>query len=261
MTQNLQDYAQQLVNISISDDEGIIDYSPMKQSNFQNVLTQGQPSGKKSLAASVKPKSTASKSTKKSSGIKSTKDRAKEMKEQFEEQAKQLKWYQEEYQRLKDQKKYLKEEKTQYLLTINTYKTKLEQSIGNEKKLHQQLNEQMNVTRQALKQSSDAQITLEQNKQNYLQQQQMEDLVRQRQKEELEYQYQKKLDQSVKQAIADAECKYELRIQQMNKELDVLRIENIELHKRLMQNETNKKHIYVQSELDQLKTKYLTTKG
>ncbi|CAD8104093.1 unnamed protein product [Paramecium sonneborni] len=263
MTQNLQDYAQQLVNISISDEEDLVNCSPIRQSNYQTVVTQGQPSAKKSIANSVKgqAKSTTSKTTKKQSGVKSTKDKTKEMKEQFEEQAKQLKWYQEEYQRLKDQKKQLKEEKTQYLLTINTYKTKLEQSIGNEKRLHQQLNEQMDLTRQALKQANDAQIGLEQNKQNFLQQQQMEDLVRQRQKEELEYQYQKKLDQSVKQAIADAESKYELRVHQMNKELDVLRQENIELHKRLMQNETNKKHIYVQSELDQLKTKYLTTKG
>ncbi|CAK65301.1 unnamed protein product (macronuclear) [Paramecium tetraurelia] len=263
MTQNLQDYAQQLVNISISDEEDIINYSPIRQSNYPQVATQGQPSAKKSIATSVKgqAKSTASKTSKKPSGVKSTKDKTKEMKEQFEEQGKQLKWYQEEYQRLKDQKKQLKEEKTQYLLTINTYKTRLEQSTGNEKKLHQQLNEQMDVAKQALKQANDAQISLEQSKQNLIQQSQMEDLVRQRQKEDLEYKYQKKLDQSVKQAIVDAESKYELRIHQMNKELDVLRQENVELHKRLMQNETNKKHFYVQSEIDQLKTKYLTTKG
>ncbi|CAD8120602.1 unnamed protein product [Paramecium sonneborni] len=261
MIQNLQDYAQQLVNISISDEEDINDCSPIKQSTFQNGIIQSQ--AKKSVAASTKglAKSTSSKTTKKQGGVKSSNDKNKEMKEQFEEQAKQLKWYQEEYQRLKDQKKQFKEGKTQYLLTINTYKTKLEQSIGNQKRLHQQLNEQMDVTRQAFKQANDAQIGLEQSKQNFSQQLQIEGLTKQRQREDLEYQSQKKLDQSVKQAIANAESKYELRIRQMNKELNVLRQENIELHKRLMQNETNKKHIQVQSELDSLKTQNLTTKG
>ncbi|CAD8104094.1 unnamed protein product [Paramecium sonneborni] len=132
MTQNLQDYAQQLVNISISDEEDLVNCSPIRQSNYQTVVTQGQPSAKKSIANSVKgqAKSTTSKTTKKQSGVKSTKDKTKEMKEQFEEQAKQLKWYQEEYQRLKDQKKQLKEEKTQYaiLLLINN-----QVSLQNEK--------------------------------------------------------------------------------------------------------------------------------
>lgn len=49
----LQEMAEKLVNISISDDDGGFDYSPIK-SNYQTVVMNDKTSPKKPLASSVK---------------------------------------------------------------------------------------------------------------------------------------------------------------------------------------------------------------
>lgn len=61
----LQEIAEKLVNISISDDDGGFDYSPIK-SNYQTVVVNDKTSPKKSLATSLKGPSV------KKSAVKST---------------------------------------------------------------------------------------------------------------------------------------------------------------------------------------------